>query len=89
MNDRDLRAELKELHDRIEASMHKEPLDRDALSHIMTDLVLLAEGKDEEIVEPDQLKEQLEEKATDFESRHPKTANVLREIADVLARLGF
>ncbi len=89
MNDRDLRAELKELHDRIEASMHKEPLDRDALSHIMTDLVLLAEGKDDEIAEADQLKEQLEEKATDFESRHPKTAGVLREIADVLARLGF
>ena len=89
MDNQQLRAELKELHDRIEASMHRDPLDRDALSHIMTDLVLLAEGKEDDISMSDSLKAQIEEKATDFESRHPKTAAIMREVADVLARLGF
>lgn len=89
MNDQELRAELKELHDRIAASMHKEPLDRDILSHIMTDLVRVAEGEKLYETESDTLKEQLEEKATNFESQHPKTAGVLREVMDVLSKLGF
>jgi len=89
MNDQDLRSELKVLHDRIEASLHKDPQDKDALSHIMTDLVRLAEGENFHEEETETLKEQIDEKATDFEARHPKVAGVMREVMDVLAKLGF
>ena len=87
--EQDLRAELKTLHDHIEAAMHKEPADRDLLSHIMTDLVRVAEGEELHEEESETLKAQLEEKAADFESRHPRTAGVLREVMEVLSRLGF
>ena len=89
MAEQDLRAELKQLHDQIEASMHKEPLDRDILSHIMTDLVRVARGEKLYGQETESLKDQLEEKATDFESRHPKIAGILREVMEVLSKLGF
>ncbi len=89
MAEQNLRAELKELHDQLELSMRKDPQDRDVLSHIMTDLVRVAEGEELHEEETETLKEQLEERATDFESRHPRTAGVLREVMDVLSRLGF
>ena len=89
MNDQDLRAELKTLHDQIEAAIHKEPLDKDLLSHIMTDLVRISEGEEPHEYEPDSFKAHIEERATDFESRHPRTAGVLREVMEVLSRLGF
>ena len=89
MTEEDLRTELKQLHDQLTASLHKEPLDKDVLSHIMTDLVLVAQGEEIEGVDTESLKEQLEDKAANFESRHPKIAGVLREVMDVLARLGI
>jgi len=89
MKDEDLRSELKQLHDQLTTSLHKEPEEKDVLSHIMTDLVLVAQGEELDGVDSESLKEQLEEKATNFESRHPKAAGVLREVMDVLARLGI
>ena len=89
MAEQDLRSELKELHDQLEASLRKAPEDRDILSHIMTDLVRVAEGEKLYGDEPETLKEHLEEKAADFESRHPKAAAILRDVMEVLSRLGF
>jgi hypothetical protein len=89
MTDQELRQELQELHDQIEASLHKSPSDKDLLGHIMTDVVRLAQGEEIGEVDAESLKEQLEDKATDFESRHPTIAGVLRDMMDVLARLGI
>ena len=89
MTEENLRAELKALHNEIEAAMHKAPQDRDVLSHIMTDLVRVAQGEDLHPEEGETLKEQLEEHATDFETRHPRTAGIMRDIMDVLSKMGI
>ena len=89
MNEQELRSELKTLHDQIENAVHKEPLDKDVLSHVMTDLVRVAQGENLQQEEGESLKEQLEGKAADFESRHPKLAVILRDVMDVLSQLGI
>jgi len=89
MADQDLRQELKELHDQMEASLHKEPLDKDLLGHIMTDLVRIAQGEKLGEEAGESLVEQLEDQAADFDSRHPKIAGILRDIVDILSKLGI
>jgi hypothetical protein len=39
--------------------------------------------------ETDELREQLGEQAVQFESRHPKLAGAIREVMDVLAKMGI
>lgn len=89
MADKDLRAELRGLHDEIEHSLQQEPLDRDGLSHVMTDLIKLSRGEELHPEEEEHLREQLEQHATDFEARHPRVAGIFRDVMDVLARLGI
>lgn len=89
MNDQELRRELKELHDQIEGALKKEPLDKDMLGHVMTDLVKVSQGLALQPHEEETLKEQLEHQASDFEMRHPRLASTFREIMDILAKLGI
>ena len=89
MTEQDLRQELKQLHDQLTASLHKEPLEKDLLGHVMTDIVRIAQGETLGGEDAETLMEQLEDKATDFESRHPKIAGVLRDISEILAKLGI
>ena len=89
MEDRQLREELKALHDKIEDASRREPLDRDAFSNVMTGIVRVSRGEDLGRDEGEHLREQLEEQATEFEARHPRLAGALREVMDVLARLGI
>jgi hypothetical protein len=85
----DLRQELKNLHDEIEHAIHKEPLDKDMFGKIMERIVRIAQDEPVEEEEGEDLKAQLEERAADFEVRHPKVAGVLRDVMDVLSKLGI
>jgi Domain of unknown function (DUF4404) len=89
MADDNLRDELKNLHDEIEHAVHKEPLDKDMLSKIMDGIVRIAQGEKVEQHEGENLKGQIEEQAADFEARHPRVAGVLRDVMDVLSKLGI
>lgn len=89
MNNDELRDELKTLHDEIEQAIHKEPLDKDMFGQIMTRLVEVAQGGELPEEEGESLKEQLEDQATDFEANHPRLAGILRDVMDVLAKLGI
>lgn len=89
MDEQQLREELKALHDKIESAKRTEAVDRDTFGQVMTGIVRLSRGEELGPQEAENLKEQLEEHATDFEVRHPRVAGVLRDVMDVLARLGI
>ncbi|MCK9505471.1 MAG: DUF4404 family protein [Porticoccaceae bacterium] len=89
MTNQDLRSELQSLHQQIETAIHKESLDKDVLSHVMTDIVRISQGDDLQAAESETLKEQLEDQVADFEAGHPRLAATLRDIMDVLAKLGI
>jgi hypothetical protein len=56
---------------------------------MMTDIVRIAAGEEMHPEEGENLRERLEHQASDFEVRHPRMAGILREITDILARLGI
>ncbi len=89
MTDKDLRTELRDLHDQIEKSLHKEPADKDMVGHLMADLVRISQGEELHPEEEQELRDQLEQHAYDFEARHPRVAGIFRDVMDVLARLGI
>jgi len=89
MTEENLREELQSLHDQLETAIHKEPLDRDVLGSVMNSIVKIAQGDTVRGEDGDNLKEQLEEQATDFEARHPRLAATLRDVMDVLSKLGI
>lgn len=89
MDKQQLRDELKALHAQIQSALHKEPLDKDVFGHVMTDLVRVSQGESLGEGEGENLKGQIEDRAADFEARHPRIAGILRDIMDVLAKLGI
>jgi hypothetical protein len=89
MGNEELRNELKELHSQLENSLHKAPLDKDMLGHVMGDIVRIAEGEDLSGEEGKTLQERLEDKLADFEMKHPTIAEIVRDVMDVLAKLGI
>src|SRR5690606_13391544 len=86
---RELREQLTELHRELEAATSKSPEGSEVLSHMMTDIVRIAAGEEMHPEEGENLRERLEHQASDFEVRHPRMAGILREITDILARLGI
>lgn len=89
MDTRELREQLTELHRELEAATSKTPEGSEVLSHMMTDIVRIAAGEEMHPEEGENLRERLEHQASDFEVRHPRMAGILREITDILARLGI
>jgi len=89
MTNQDLRDELQGLHQQIETAIQRESLDRDALSNVMTDIVRISQGDDLHGEQTETLKEQLADQVADFEAVHPRLAATLRDIMDVLAKLGI
>lgn len=89
MTDDNLREELQSLHDQLETAIHKEPLDKDILGSVMNSIVKIAQGDTVRDEDGEHLKEQLEEQAADFEARHPRLAATLRDVMDVLSKLGI
>ncbi len=89
MNDQELRDQLAQLHRELEDATHREALDRDLLGHVMTDIVKISEGVELNPEHQENLKEQIEHQASDFELRHPRVAHIFQDIMDVLSRLGI
>lgn len=89
MDKQQLRDELKALHAKMQSALHKEPLDKDVFGHVMTDLVRVSRGESLGEAEGENLKEQIEDRAADFEVRHPRIAGILRDVMDVLSKLGI
>lgn len=89
-NNDELRDRLGLLHDELEKAIHRSPLDRDMLGHVMQDIVLISQGEEQQAnAEPETLKSLLERQASDFEAEHPRLSGLLREAADILARMGI
>ncbi len=86
--DQELRQELADLHRKLESTTQGSP-EKDLLGHVMNDVIKVASGEELHPEENETLKEHLDEQASSFEARHPRTAGVLREIMDVLGRLGI
>lgn len=90
MNEADLKQELQLLHDQLESSLSKTALEKDALGHVMRDIVLIYEGDEPAYYEePRSLRQALDELASEYEVDHPSVAGAIRQILDVLARIGI
>lgn len=89
MTNEELKAQLAELHNQLEKASRLEPAERDVLGSLMSDMVKIASG--EELHEDHKLgvKEQLEQQASDFETRHPQLAGALRQVMDALHKMGI
>jgi len=87
MNDQELREHLVQLH--LELERATQPEERDILGHLMTDIVRISQGVQLDSKARENLNEQLEHRASDFELRHPRVAHIVQEIIEVLSRLGI
>lgn len=88
MESNELREQLIELHRELEVATRKDPRE-DVLSHVMTDIVRIASGENINQDDGENLRERIEHQASDFEIRHPRAAGILREVTDILAKLGI
>jgi len=86
---KELREQLIELHKALEDASHKAPEGNEMLSRVMTDIVRIASGDDIGPDESDDLHHRLQHQVSDFEVRHPRLAGILREVTDILAKLGI
>jgi len=89
MDKQELRKELMALHERMEAAIHQDPLEREKLTQLMTDIVKISQGESLDEIDSETLRDQIEDQAVDFETKHPRLAGVMRDIMDILARLGI
>ena len=89
METEQLRQQLVELHKELENAARQDRHAEDMLTAVMTDIVRVASGEELEVDERDNLRERLEREASDFDVRHPRTAAVMREVTEILAKLGF
>ncbi len=89
MSNEELKSRLEELHQQLEASQVNAE-DRNLLGHLMSDMVNIAGGEQPGESEGDlTVTERLEQKASEFEQRHPTVAGVMRQIADLLGKMGI
>lgn len=89
MENDELRSQLTVLHKQLETAIHKDPMDKDLLGHVMQDIVRIASGEDLQPEVQEDLLDQIEHKASDFELQHPRVAQTLREITEILSKLGI
>ena len=92
MSNEELKARLKDLHHELEQAHTLSLEERDKFGRLMSDMVLIAQGEDEESGLPEHnetLREKLEYKASDFDVDHPRLAGVLRQIIDALNKMGI
>ena len=78
--------QLKQSIAEIKVLMHTalDDKEKDLLSHLITGI---SKSHPHEI--DDGITEQLDSKAVEFESRHPKLAKALRELMDTLSKMGI
>lgn len=88
MTSEDLKTQIQELRQQLEYASKADAHVKDMFGSLMEDIVVLATHGPAE-VDTDGVKEQLEQHATDFESRHPRIASLMRQLMDLLAKMGI
>ncbi|WIO74045.1 DUF4404 family protein [Porticoccaceae bacterium LTM1] len=88
MTSEDLKTQIQELRQQLEYASKTDSHVKDMFGSLMEDIVVLATQGPEE-VDAEGVKDQLEQRATDFENRHPRIASLMRQLMDLLAKMGI
>ena len=87
----ELKIRLEELQGQLIKSSHISAEDKDLLGKMVVGILQLEDVQqpDAETVNEQSLRDTLEQKSLEYEAQHPKLAFTLRQILDVLARMGI
>ena len=86
INNDELKIKLEALRKELQKASQVTPAERDLWTNLMTDIVNLSSSGDE--IEPG-FKQTLEKKDADYEIDHPKVAFAVRQVLDMLAKMGI
>ena len=86
INNDELKIKLEVLRKELQTASQVTPAERDLWTNLMTDIVNLSSSGDE--IEPG-FKQTLEKKGADYEIDHPKVAFAVRQVLDMLAKMGI
>ena len=86
-----LKIRLEELHNQLVKSSHISAADKDLLGKMVMGILQLEDVQqpDTEAVDEQGLRDTLEQKSLEYEAQHPKLAFTLRQILDILTRMGI
>ena len=86
-----LKIRLEELHNQLVKSSHISAADRDLMGKMVVGILQLEDVQqpDAEAVDEQGLRDTLEQKSLEYEAQHPKLAFTLRQILDILTRMGI
>ena len=89
MTDQDIKTKLAELHRDLERADNVDPDLRSLLGDVDRDIRSLLDRGSEDSAEASNLAERAEEMATGFAAQHPTFEKYLREVAEMLSKLGI
>jgi len=84
----ELKSRLQELHNQLESATKIHPEEKDLLSNMIVGILRLEEQSSNLEIESDWT-DLLEEKSLVYEAQYPKVAFTLRQILDILSRMGI
>ncbi len=84
----ELKSRLQELHNQLESAAKIHPEEKDLLSNMIVGILRLEEQSSNPEIESDWT-DLLEEKSLVYEAQYPKVAFTLRQILDILSRMGI
>ncbi|MDB9706436.1 DUF4404 family protein [Porticoccaceae bacterium] len=86
-----LKIRLEELHNQLVKSSHISAADRDLMGKMAMGILQLEDVQQPyaEAVDEQGLRDTLEQKSLEYEAQHPKLAFTLRQILDILTRMGI
>jgi hypothetical protein len=84
----ELKSRLQELHNQLESATKIHPEEKDLLSNMIVGILRLDEQSSNPEIESDWT-DLLEEKSLVYEAQYPKVAFTLRQILDILSRMGI
>lgn len=85
-NNDELRVKIEQLRKELQTASQVTPAERDLWTNLMTDIVNLSNSGDE--IAPG-FKQTLEKKGAAYEIEHPKVAFAVRQVLDMLAKMGI
>ncbi|MBT5387598.1 MAG: DUF4404 family protein [Porticoccaceae bacterium] len=90
MANQDLKAKLVELRQRLQKAVNINPADRDLWTTLITELSRQAEAEtDKPDHSPQDLRAALEQKGAAYEIEHPEIAYIVRQVLDILVKMGI
>ena len=84
----ELKSRLQELHNQLESATKIHPEEKDLLSNMIVGILRLEEQSSNTEIESDWT-DLLEERSLVYEAQYPKVAFTLRQILDILSRMGI